>query len=155
MWSGEEGSCSSSGHQFPLRGLPPPMETPHELAAPGVPRTLQLRQHSRCESTQPLLHPKCTRGYKTNGPDTRDPLCELRDADTCESCSFPLSGLFLSYPKTTVPLPSPCIPVPPDPRHESCFLILSRGPHFPAMSCYVRVQTLAFLVRSEFMLLSS
>lgn len=81
MWSGEEGSCSSSGHQFPLRGLLPPMQTPHELAAPGVPRTLQLGQHSKCESTQPLLPPKCTHGYKTDSPDTRDPLCELRDAD--------------------------------------------------------------------------
>ena len=103
----------------------------------GVPRSLHPGQHSRFAGTQPLLHPKCTHGYGTNSPGTRDPLCELRDGDACESSSFPLSGLFLPSPKTTVPLPSPCTLLPRDSRHQWHFLILSRDPHFPAMSCYV------------------
>lgn len=58
-------------------------------------------------------------------------------------------------PKTTVPLPFPCTLFPPDPHHEWHFLILSRGLHFPAVSCYVCVKTLAFFVHNEFVLLSS
>jgi len=65
----------------------------------GVPQSLYPGQHSRWGGSQTLLPPECTNGYGTNSPDTRDTLCELRDADTRESSSFPLSRLFLPSPK--------------------------------------------------------
>lgn len=102
------------------------------------------------------MSPKMTCGYGTSSPDARDLLCELRDADACESSSFPLSGLFLPSPKTTVPLPSPSTLLPSNLCHKWYFWI--PGPHFPylaAMSFYMQVQTLVFLVCYEFMLLFS
>lgn len=128
--------------------------TPQAGSSSGC-RITYTQGSSRCVGTQPLLSPKCSCGYGTKSPDIGNPLCELRAADTWESSSFPLSALFLPSPKTTVSLPFPCTLFPPDPHHEWHFLIFSRSPHFPAMNCYVCVQTSAFLVYNEFMLLSS
>lgn len=126
MWSGEEGSHSSSGQWFPLCGLPLPRPTPCRWAAPWDAPLPTPRLDSRCMGTQPLLPPDAP---LSTGPrvQIQDPLSELRDVDARESCSFPLSGLHF-HSSNSIVLPSPCPPLPPDPCSEQHSLILSRGP---------------------------
>jgi len=155
MWSGEEGSCTSSGHWFPLRGLPLPRQTPYELAAPRgaaepLPRAAQ--QMGRLpDTTAPRMH----QWVWDQQPRHQ------RHSLWAQGCwhtwivLLPSFQVIPSLPKTVVPLPFPCSPLPPSPRHEWHFLVLPRGPHLPATSCYVWVQTLALLMCNEFMLLSS
>lgn len=107
MWSDEEGSRTSSGHWFPFMAflLLGKQSTSWQLLSMSC--SLQTGQHSRFGGTPSVLNPKCTCGYGTNSPDTRD----LRDADACESYHPPSLFLGYSFPPPN-PL-SPCLPPAP------------------------------------------
>lgn len=155
MWSGEEGSRTSSGHWFPLCGLPPPRQTPDQLTAPQA--ATQPTPRAAQQGTQALLHPEMHPWVRNQPPRQRGPSLSAPGCWHMWIILLPSFWVISSHPRRRNRCPSafPCNPLPPDPCHEQHFLILSRGPLFPAMSCYVWVQTLAFLVGNAFMPLSS
>lgn len=126
MWSGEEGSHSSSGQWFPLCGHPLPRPTPCRWAAP---RDAAYTQGRTVDAREPR-HYCPQNALLSTGPraQIQDPL-SVRSGVLMRMNRAP--SLFLGY-TCTPPTPLSCLPpappLPPDPCSEQHSLILSRGP---------------------------
>lgn len=123
MWSDEEGSRKSSGHWFPFHGPSPPRQTNSSQAGSPSGCSVAHGQGSRYRNTQSLLTLKCTCGYGTNSPDTRDLFVSsgvLMHGN--HIILLPCFWVTPSFPQTHCPSAFPLYPAPTRPTSWEAFL---------------------------------
>lgn len=122
MWSDEEGSRTSSGHWFPFMAflLLGKQSTSWQLLSMSC--SLQTGQHSRFGGTPSVLTPKCTCGYGTNSPDTRDLFVSSGMLMHVNHILLPSFWVTPSLPQTHCPPAFPLHPAPTRLTSQEAFL---------------------------------